>query len=241
MIRKLLVLPVIYVLSRIVAVVARAGELINPNPVFTWLFDWMIGWETAEQMRDDHKDALVEAVAARDIQYGGSKQVLIEESQNLHRESLSNISRGESLFTISIALIAALGTELPETATILFGLQIPLPSVNALLLILTVILVASVFLRETAIQSQAFKSPSVFDSYEELIVKVAWNGGTLSQTRLMSNLLLVQILRETDEDLYQLYLDFIAEYIAKDGISRQETVVRFVSYAYKIVLRKWNI
>ena len=206
----------VYLLSRVVGVVAWVGRVINPIGIFIRVFDWTIGIDETQQTRDDHLEPLVEAVEAHEIEYKVSKQVLIEEVGRQHRGSISQISRGESVLSVSIALIAVFVGELPAAISLPFGISLPLPSITTLLLILSVILVTSVFFRRTAIAAAAFSKPNVFDSYNTLMTKLAWNGGTLKYSRLASNILILQIMKEWDERYYRLTLQIMAD-LVKDG------------------------
>lgn len=240
MIRKVAALPMIYVLSRVVGFVGLVGGLVNPAPVFNRLFDWIIGVDRAERSRDEHAEALVGAVAAHDIEYRTSKQVLIKETRENHRASISRISRGESVVSISIALLAVFANGIPPELGLPFGVSIALPSLNGVLFLLTIMLVVSVFFREVAVETLAFSAPSVFDSYDELMTQLAWNGGTLSQSRVAYNTLLLQILRDWDESFYQLYLGMIADYVEKGGFPKRKAWQRYGADAMEIVNEKYE-
>lgn len=240
MIRELLALPFVFILSWVVTVVGWMGKLVNPTPAFRLLFDWLIGFGKAEQMSDEHADALVDSVAAWEIEYDVSKQVLIEQARENHRRSISRISRGESVLSISIALIAVLVKQVPSTVPLPLGLSLSLPSVNTILLVLTVVLVISVFFRETAVEAQVFSSPTVFDTYDELMTKLAWNGGTLSESRVSYNLLVLQILREWDERFYHLYLRMISDFIEEKGFSKHEALKKYLPIAMDLIEEKYG-
>jgi hypothetical protein len=251
MIREAMLLPILYILSQVVRFVGWIGGLANPNPLFSRLFDWVIGFERAHQMRDEHAEELVDAVAAREIEYDVSKQVLIEETREQHQKSVSRISRGESVLSLSIAFLAVLMKELPANLQLpcglpshlhrLCGLAIPLPSLNVVLLVLTAILVVSVFFRQTAIEAHAFTSPSVFDTYDGLMTKLAWNGAILGQTKLAFNMVALQIMREFDDRIYQMVLDLMAEHVEHDGIDRREAMETYGSEVFEILTEKWDI
>jgi len=237
--RKIVALPIVYVLSRLVALVGRIGKTFNLSPLFDWLFDWLIGYDNANQMREEHANSLVNAVADREIEYRVSKQLLIKEAQKNHRDSVSQISRGESILSILIAVIAVFVEKLPARTDLPIGVSVPLPSLNQLLLALTLILVISVFFRQTAIENQAFPSPSVFETYDELMTKLAWNGGVLAETRVIYYLLVLQICREWDERFYRVYLRMIAEFASKEGLSKRGAIRLYWPEFYQIINDKY--
>lgn len=238
MIRKVVALPFVYLLSRIVWLVGIVGRLVNLGTLFAWIFDRVIGFESASDIRDEHREALVDAVAAREIEYCQSKRAMVEQIQEQHQTSTEQITRGESVVSISIALIVLFINQVPAIVYLPFGFVLPLPSLNTLLFILTTALVSSVFFRHTAIESQAFTDPSVFDSYDELMIQLAWNSGTLARSRVGFNLLSLQLIREFDEQFYQLYLRMIAKIVDGDGISRIEALKEFGSDAIAIAENK---
>lgn len=240
MIPKLLALPVFYILSRIVEFVGLIGGVVNPTPIFAKIFDWTIGFKNAKQMRDEHAKSLVPAVESREIDYDVSKQVLIKETEKQRQESIARITRGESIVSIIIAVLALWVGELPSEIHLPLDATVPLIPLDTILLLLVSLLVASVFFREVSVQAQAFTSPSVFESYDELMTKMAWNGGTLSQTRVLYNTLVLQILREWDMRFYELYLELIADYVEQDGIPLFEAMERYGSDAYEIVQDKYG-
>lgn len=133
MIREILTFPLVYILSRMVGFVGLIGRVLNPVPLFVWFFDVVVGFKEAEKLRDHHAEALVDAVEARELEYGTSKQVLIEKTQNSHQESLARISRGESILSIGIAIIAVFIEELPGSISLL-SISLPIPALETLLL-----------------------------------------------------------------------------------------------------------
>lgn len=239
MIRELIAYPFVSLLSRLVGLVGLIGIIVGRFSVFSWLFDWLIGFEKAERRRDEHEQALVNAVAAYEIDYQVSKQELIEEIRENHRKSISQIARGESVLSVTIALIAVLIDELPGTIEIVLGITLPLPTVNTILLILTILLVASVAFKQIAIEAQAFSSPTVFDSYDALMTKLAWNQTTLRSTRTPTNLLAFEIWRQIDERFYQLYLEMFADVVREGGISKIEGLSRYGREAIEIAEDKF--
>lgn len=233
-------LPIVYVLSRVVGVVGWAGRRVNPALLFALMYDRMIGFEKMERMRDERGEALADAVAARGIEHNVSKQVLIEEARANHRKSISQFSRGESVLSISIAIIAVLVKQLPTTLQLPFGVSVSFPSLNTVLLLLTLLLIVSVFFRQTAIEALAFSSLSVFDSYDELMTKRAWNGGTLSYSKLAYNTLVLQVFREWDEAFYQLYLRMIADMMEHGLMARREMVKKYYPEMAEVVMGKFR-
>jgi hypothetical protein len=240
MIRKVVALPFVYLISRVVWLVGAVGRLVNPGVLFAGVFDRVIGFERAARIRDEHKGALVDAVAAREMEYPLSKRAMVKQIREQHQKSTEQITRGESMVSISIALIALFVKQVPAIVYLPFGFSLPLPSLNTLLLVLTTALVSSVFFRQTAIKSQAFTDPSVFDSYDELMTQLAWNGGTLARSRVGFNLLSLQLLREFDEQFYQLYLEMAVKIVEENGISRTEALKEFGSDAIAIVDNKFS-
>lgn len=145
-------------------------------------------------------------------------------------ESIARISRGESVLSVGIATVAPLISELPNPPNyfrwVLFGLA--------------VVLVVTVLFRETAIEALAFTSESPFDSYPGLHTKRAWNGGTLKKSNVTRNTLFMIILKEWDEQFYQIYLDLIADYIAKPEKSCIELINKFLPDIYKVLDGKYE-
>lgn len=197
--------------------------------IFVRLFDVLFGFERAAKIRAQHGHALEEAVDKRDLEYDFSKQFPIERSRENRQESISRISRGESVLSTVIAglaiTISESPTAIPDLRWILFGL--------------TIILVTAVLFRETAIDAFAFTDESPFDSYPGLNTKRSWNGGTLKKSRVTLNMLLIILMRELDERFYQLYLEVIAEYIEKDGISRSYVIREYLPGIVEVVEDWW--
>lgn len=231
---KILALPLVYTLSRMVWLVGIVGGLLNPSPLFSLIFDRIIGIDKAELIRNEHAEALIGAVEAREIDYGESKQVLIEKTREGHQESLSRISRGESILSISIALVAVFVEEIPRTVELPMDISLPIPSLETILLLFTVVLICSVFLRETAIEALSFDSPSVFDSHDELMTKWAWNEGAVPHSLLSYNTLLLQVIRDWDERHYENYLDLIATFVESDDFSKIDALQEYWTRSYQV-------
>lgn len=210
MIRQLLALPIVFVMSGVVQFISWIGSKANPSPYMRSIFDWLIGFDNAEKIRNDHADALTHAYAKRDLKPQGSKQAYAKSARIGHRKSLTQLSRGESFLSLAIAIIAISFDELPP----------PLPPLKLVLLGLTILVITSVFFRETVIFAFAFHYPSVFESFPQLMLKDNWNKGTLTNSRIEVEMLWLEILRQYNQQYYDLYIDFLIEYVGNEDLSR---------------------
>ncbi|QLG48740.1 hypothetical protein [Natrinema halophilum] len=146
-----------------------------------------MGRETAQDIRDEHVDRVVEYLIEEDAEIGGSEE-LVRDIEHMRRRTEQRFARGESVLSILLA-----------------GAAVFAPWWLAF--ILTVLLIVSMGTRLTAIEVVAFTDPDPETREERLFAMRVWNNKVLAESKVARNTVGAKAVRGLSRGVYDLYLD----------------------------------
>jgi hypothetical protein len=163
------------------------GDRVPVDRFYLWLFDLIVGRETARDIRDEHVDNVVEYLIEADAEIEGSEE-LVGDIERMRRRTERRFSRGESVLGILLA-----------------GAAVFAPWWLASFL--AVLLIVSVGIRLAAIEVVAFTDPDPEDREERLFAMRVWNNKVLAESKVVRNTIGAKAVRGLSRGLYNLYLD----------------------------------
>lgn len=211
MIRNLLTFLVLYPLSRIAGFVGTVGRFLPLHSVYRWVYDKLVGIENAKEWRDDHIERVAEIVADRGEEIEKTPEDLVNEIEKRRRRVESLFSDGESVLSLAIAIASF--TAPPTVA-----------------LVLAAVLIISVSVRLTTIQTLAYDDPDPDEDLERLFAMWVWNGKILSSKNVTGSLISIRLMKELSEDLYDRWLSEVFAPAVRD-LSKKEAIKRFWAIA----------
>ena len=206
MLRNLVTFLVLYPFSRIAGFVGTVGRFLPVHRFYTWLYDKLVGVEKARRLRDDHIERVAEIVADRDEDIEKTTEELVDEIEERRSRVESLFSDGESVLSLGIA-IAAFTT----------------PPVVALAL--AVVLIISVSVRLTTIQTLAYDEADRNENIERLFAMWVWNGNILSSKNVTGSLISLQLMKRVSDEVYDRWLDEVFAPAVRD-FSKREALKR---------------
>jgi len=165
------------------------GDSVPVDRFYLWLFDHIVGRETAQDIRDEHVDRVVEYLLAEDVEIE-EREELVRDIERMGRRTERRFARGESVLSILMA-----------------GAAVFAPWWLAF--ILAVLLVVSVGTRLTAIEVVAFTDPDPEEQKEMLFAMRVWNNKVLAESKVTRNTVGAKAVRGLSRRVYDLYLDNI--------------------------------
>lgn len=143
------------------------GDRVPVDRFYLWLFDRIVGRETARDIRDEHVGCVVEYLIEKEVEIEDSEE-LVRDIERMRRRTERRFARGESVLGILLA-----------------GAAVFAPWWLAL--ILTVLLMVSVGTRLTAIEVVAFTNPDSEVREERLFAMRVWNNKVLAESKVIRN------------------------------------------------------
>lgn len=207
MFRNILTFLILYPFSRISGIVGTIGGLLPVHRAYRWVYDKLVGIENARRWRDDHMQRVAEIVADRDNKIEKTPKELVNEIEEGSRRVERLFSDGESVLSLSIGIASF--TAPPVVA-----------------LILATVLIISVSVRLTTIQTLAYDNPDPNDDIEHLYAMRAWNEKVLSSKNVTGSLISLRTMKGISESLYERYLDEVFAPTVQD-FSRRKALKRF--------------
>lgn len=163
------------------------GDRLPVDRFYLWLFDRIVGRETARDIRDEHVDRVVEYLIEEDAKIEESEK-LVRDIERMGRRTERRFVRGESVLGILLA-----------------GAAVFAPWWLAF--ILAVLLMVSVGTRLTAIDVVAFTDPDPEEREERLFAMRVWNNKVLAESKVTRNTVGAKAIRGLSRGVYHLYID----------------------------------
>lgn len=176
-------------LSRIAGLTRWVGDRIPIDRFYLWMFDRIVGRETARDIREDHVTKVIEYLREEDADIDETSEELARDIERMKDRTAGRFSRGESVLGL---LLAVAGVVAPWWIA----------------LILAVLLAVSISVRLTTIEAVAYTNPDPKEDSERLFAKRVWNNSVLAESQVAKNTLLAKVIKQWNEQFYyELWLD----------------------------------